>query len=254
MVLLEVVITAGIVGIVIKLKTETTILDDLLSTLKFEKGRSLSASNIIDDISKRAILAIAEVYFRYPEKYICDGENSFMIDKLKLISSKIWGEPEYVHFIFLKRRAVLITEDIDDSRIIRILGYNVETFYDALRGSLLICRKCSSKSYNELYDIMKNIIDKALRIPSLRDVLHALEVAYFKNLAKNPLRRYQSLEELLDYVNEILIQHRFRPLKLSELEEYVDRLHEEYKFSGFYRHPKAKSMPVLIEFTKRITT
>ena len=87
-----------------------------------------------------------------------------------------------------------------------------------------------------------------------KKVLKALEEAYFEVLARNPAMVYQTLNDLLPRVNEILKSWGYRELSLKELEEVVDFLHDKMKYwlKGFIRHPKASGMPVIIEFRRRL--
>jgi len=93
-----------------------------------------------------------------------------------------------------------------------------------------------------------------MRKPTPEVVLKALEISYFKNLEENPLMVYQSLDDLLPSVNKYLTSMGFKMLSIEELERIVDILHKKYWLSGFYRHPKVRGFPILIEFRKRIFT
>jgi len=231
------------------------LLETLQNIIKKEIAINIPIDKIRHELKERLILVIGIVLFRYPDQYLENFNNSYRV--CEEISSYLWNSKTYVNLIFLKKRFILIGSNISDEDIFAGLGYNIEGYKlkksslaDALRTSLIRCGRTKIESF---LNLLRNYGIYG-RDPPLDTLLKALEIAYFDNLKRNPLLFYQSLNDLLPKVNKLLEEWGYRKLSLKELEEKVDLLHEKYWLAGFYRHPKAAGLPVLVEFTKRIKT
>jgi len=255
-------IKQGDIVIIKRMKTERiqrylndAFLKEISEILRKEYDLKLSLSEIEESIRTRIIIVIGRVLSKYPENYM---EDVNMIEKFRScakLSKMLWGSTTFSNLIFFDTRWILIGSPLPDEEIFEVLGYDVQKnsvgkIADALRSALLRCRVRDPTNFIQLLRKYKFYGKE----PSLDIILEALEVSYFKNLRRNPLHFYQTLDELLPNVNKYLEEHGYRKISLKELEEKVDILHEKYWLAGFYRHPKASGLPIIVEFTKRIKT